>query len=56
MMGRLDYLFFRLGGGWTAETRRLDDRFGSDHHPVLGTFRPDPGPPPSRPQAVPDNR
>jgi hypothetical protein len=56
MMGRLDYLFFRLGGGWTAETRRLDDRFGSDHHPVLGTFRPDPGSPPSRPQPVPDNR
>jgi endonuclease/exonuclease/phosphatase (EEP) superfamily protein YafD len=38
MMGRLDYLFFRLSDGWTAETVRLDDRFGSDHHPVLGTF------------------
>jgi endonuclease/exonuclease/phosphatase family metal-dependent hydrolase len=38
MMGRLDYLFFRLGGGWTASTRRLNDRFGSDHYPVIGTF------------------
>lgn len=39
MMGRLDYLFFRLPGGWTASTARLDDRFGSDHHPVMGTIR-----------------
>lgn len=38
MMGRLDYLFFRLPSGWLAGTRRIDDRFGSDHHPVLGTF------------------
>ena len=38
MMGRLDYLFFRLAGGWTASTQRLDERFGSDHYPVLGTF------------------
>lgn len=38
MMGRLDYLFFRLAGGWTASTKRIDERFGSDHHPVLGTF------------------
>lgn len=38
MMGRLDYLFFRLADGWTASTERIDDRFGSDHHPVLGTF------------------
>ena len=41
MMGRLDYLFFRLGNGWTASTRRLDERFGSDHYPVLGTFKPE---------------
>ena len=33
---RLDYLFFRLPDGWTAATRRVDDRFGSDHHPLLG--------------------
>ena len=38
MMGRLDYLFFRLGDGWTATTRRMDERFGSDHYPVVGTF------------------
>ncbi len=39
MMGRLDYLFFRLTDGWTASTRRLDRKFGSDHHPVLGRFQ-----------------
>jgi endonuclease/exonuclease/phosphatase (EEP) superfamily protein YafD len=38
MMGRLDYLFFRLADGWTASTERLDERFGSDHYPVIGTF------------------
>jgi len=38
LMGRLDYLFFRLGDGWTASTKRLDERFGSDHFPVIGTF------------------
>lgn len=38
MMGRIDYLFFRLPGGWHASTRRLDHRFGSDHYPVLGQF------------------
>jgi len=43
LMGRLDYLFFRLSDGWIADTSRLTDRFGSDHHPVLGTFRWDPG-------------
>jgi endonuclease/exonuclease/phosphatase family metal-dependent hydrolase len=38
LMGRLDYLFFKLGDGWSAATRRLDERFGSDHYPVMGTF------------------
>ena len=38
MMGRLDYLFFRSTSGWTAATHRIDQRFGSDHHPILGTF------------------
>ncbi len=38
MMGRLDYLFFRLSDGWHGSTTRLDERFGSDHHPVIGTF------------------
>jgi endonuclease/exonuclease/phosphatase family metal-dependent hydrolase len=38
MMGRLDYLFVNLPKEWRASTARVDDRFGSDHHPVLGTF------------------
>jgi len=45
LMGRLDYLFFRSDAGWTASASRLDDRFGSDHYPVLGTF--------SRPASLP---
>ncbi|HYU78003.1 MAG TPA: endonuclease/exonuclease/phosphatase family protein [Vicinamibacterales bacterium] len=39
-MGRLDYLFFRLPDGWIGTTKRLAEKFGSDHHPVLGTMRP----------------
>jgi endonuclease/exonuclease/phosphatase family metal-dependent hydrolase len=35
-LGRLDYLFFRFQDGWTASTTRVDEKFGSDHHPVLG--------------------
>lgn len=38
MMGRIDYLFFRLPDGWHGSTQRLDERFGSDHHPVMGRF------------------
>ncbi|HYE87970.1 MAG TPA: endonuclease/exonuclease/phosphatase family protein [Vicinamibacterales bacterium] len=38
LMGRLDYVFFRAANGWVAQTRRLDERFGSDHYPVLATF------------------
>jgi endonuclease/exonuclease/phosphatase family metal-dependent hydrolase len=38
IMGRLDYLFFRSPTEWTLSTHRLDQRFGSDHYPVLGTF------------------
>lgn len=38
LMGRIDYLFFRLRDGWRASTYRLDERFGSDHHPVMGRF------------------
>jgi len=37
-MGRLDYLFFRSRAGWTLSTTRIDDKFGSDHHPVIGRF------------------
>jgi endonuclease/exonuclease/phosphatase family metal-dependent hydrolase len=38
MMGRLDYLFFNVPEGWSATTRRIDERFGSDHHPVIGSL------------------
>jgi endonuclease/exonuclease/phosphatase family metal-dependent hydrolase len=40
IMGRLDYLFFRLAAGWQAQVRRADERFGSDHYPVAGQFAP----------------
>jgi endonuclease/exonuclease/phosphatase family metal-dependent hydrolase len=33
-MTRVDYIFARLGGR-PIEVRRLDDRLGSDHHPLL---------------------
>jgi len=36
---RLDRLMFRLPSHYTAETRRLADRRGSDHHPLIGTIR-----------------
>jgi endonuclease/exonuclease/phosphatase family metal-dependent hydrolase len=32
----LDHLFFDVPDGWTVRTRVLEDRYGSDHHPVLG--------------------
>ena len=35
-MGRLDFLFFRLKDGWTASTARVEVKYGSDHHPVIG--------------------
>jgi endonuclease/exonuclease/phosphatase family metal-dependent hydrolase len=35
----LDYLFLRLPDAWQAESRRLDSRFGSDHHPLLALVR-----------------
>jgi endonuclease/exonuclease/phosphatase family metal-dependent hydrolase len=37
-LGRLDYLFYRLPDGWSGSTMRVADKFGSDHHPVLGRF------------------
>jgi endonuclease/exonuclease/phosphatase family metal-dependent hydrolase len=36
LLGRLDYLFFRSQPEWTVRTTRVDLRYGSDHHPVLG--------------------
>ncbi len=38
-LGRLDYLFVRLAPGWVAATSRVEDKYGSDHHPVLARFR-----------------
>jgi len=32
----LDHLFFDLPDGWTATRRVVPERYGSDHHPVLG--------------------
>ena len=32
-----DHLMFRLPPGWPCEYRRLDDTFGSDHYPLVGT-------------------
>ena len=32
----LDHLFFDLPDGWTTRRRVIEDRYGSDHHPVLG--------------------
>lgn len=39
MMGRLDYLFFNMPKQWSASSRRLNERFGSDHYPVIGELR-----------------
>lgn len=36
---RLDHVFLRLTPGWRGEFRRGDDRFGSDHYPLVGTLR-----------------
>lgn len=32
---RLDHMFFRLPEGWRATYDRIDERYGSDHHPLL---------------------
>jgi endonuclease/exonuclease/phosphatase family metal-dependent hydrolase len=33
---RLDHLFFRLDDGWAATFRRADDKYDSDHYPLVG--------------------
>jgi endonuclease/exonuclease/phosphatase family metal-dependent hydrolase len=33
---RLDHMFFGLPADWTSSFARLNDRFGSDHYPLLG--------------------
>jgi endonuclease/exonuclease/phosphatase family metal-dependent hydrolase len=35
---RLDHLFFRLPDGWQARFHRADDRYGSDHYPLIATI------------------
>ena len=35
-----DHLLFRLPPGWNARYHRLDNTFGSDHYPLLGTLEP----------------
>ena len=35
-----DHLLFRLPDGWRGEYHRLDDTFGSDHYPLVGTLTP----------------
>lgn len=32
----LDHLFFDLPAGWTVTRRVIEERYGSDHHPVVG--------------------
>lgn len=32
----LDYLFFRLPLNWRSDVRRAEERFGSDHSPLIG--------------------
>ena len=39
-----DHLMLRLPPGWNFEYRRLDDTFGSDHYPLVGTLEPVPEP------------
>ena len=36
---RIDYFFFRLEDAQGATYRRLDDRYGSDHFPLIATVR-----------------
>jgi endonuclease/exonuclease/phosphatase family metal-dependent hydrolase len=38
LMGRLDYVFARLSPEWQVSTSRVNERYGSDHHPVLARF------------------
>jgi endonuclease/exonuclease/phosphatase family metal-dependent hydrolase len=37
-LGRLDYLFYQLPEGWSGSTDRVEEKFGSDHHPIVGRF------------------
>ena len=35
---RLDWFFARLPPGWTLTCRRLEEKYGSDHYPILGVL------------------
>jgi endonuclease/exonuclease/phosphatase family metal-dependent hydrolase len=35
---RLDHVFYRLPEGWSAEVRRAESSYGSDHHPLIATI------------------
>jgi endonuclease/exonuclease/phosphatase family metal-dependent hydrolase len=37
--GRLDYVFYRLPEPWTSEVRKLREKYGSDHAPIVGAIR-----------------
>jgi endonuclease/exonuclease/phosphatase family metal-dependent hydrolase len=39
LLGRLDYIFARVSPEWRVSTTRIDEKYGSDHHPVLGRFQ-----------------
>jgi len=34
---RLDHILFRLPEGWTTTLRRANDKYGSDHYPLIAT-------------------
>ena len=36
---RLDHVFFRIPVSWSADFRRADERYGSDHYPLFATVR-----------------
>jgi endonuclease/exonuclease/phosphatase family metal-dependent hydrolase len=36
---RIDYIFFRLPAGRTAWYHRIDDAYGSDHYPLIGSVQ-----------------
>ncbi len=36
----LDWFFARLPAGWTMTCRRLDEKYGSDHYPLLAVLEP----------------
>jgi endonuclease/exonuclease/phosphatase family metal-dependent hydrolase len=36
---QLDWVFFRVPEGWAADYRRLPEKYGSDHYPLLARVR-----------------